>query len=992
MGDWASLIVSKRLCFALALFLTRIADTSKSTAECNGVYGTFLSSLAALSILTITSHHQGYSSTNTLVLHHSRTAARLTPAPCHQHLNCRKHGTRVQVQDLFGNMPVRVKQRPSRDEDRKAREREWEWLRKNITGAILACDRSITLSIQGSDKDQKLRFRVPAQLSEITRTSMEQWIQQKSFDLNLIRITLQQGAGIDPSSWKTWVKTSACTPYITIRGTISLAPAPSKATQFICLGYQHISSDYGYNVLYDNVNRLFASSRFGIQEEEDALHKKAKAEKLNDRRFKVDGLTNNELRGSGKGIDRWPMFFIRIELRAGNPKLLKQGHTLAEQSDKLCSISDVLEAMINGFLAEHHLQPREGRSGKRRVCSRPTPNPPSKKSVKFSEPSPSPTAVTESGNIKSPEQGLRLQRLAPGDLGGDVKLPKFSRSRSLCSGMTDAFSGWSRIKGLSKKERAVTLTTETLSSLSVVRNPKAGLDSESIQPTRVIAEDIQSSDGPKEVLSNLPCSSSTPCLSERETAAEACRSEECENNHAHISASMNGSEPQPGEEGVTEGSIAWTNPLTKNTIEINTRTGSVIEERPKSKASHTGVSGTSTSTLRFLRSSRSRHLRSSQSTSTPSLVPKEGSWAASLLETWENPIFRRTEEAIPQLCIEGPRIGEGSSRYAPVDLESVFKGTSDSCAVRISKQGLENATVIAQVDRKFILIQVALSSSTEETNESDHDDDDNYVLVLVDQHAADERIRIESLLTDLCTKATERTSHVQSQLGLRSSIETTPLFKPLTVYISAREHTLFEENASYFAKWGILYDLSMPRQGVSKSDDPHNHKLTVLTLPESIAERCRIDMKHLTDLLRGELWKREEAGSSHESRIDPPPTSTSNSSPSSPIEWTNIQETWPHRIRDCPRGIIDMLNSRSCRSAIMFNDELTHEDCRTLVKKLAMCSFPFQCAHGRPSMIPLANVDSADGLEHGGTGLRSLRRSGRKEVDFREAWRRTAPS
>lgn len=58
----------------------------------------------------------------------------------------------------------------------------------------------------------------------------------------------------------------------------------------------------------------------------------------------------------------------------------------------------------------------------------------------------------------------------------------------------------------------------------------------------------------------------------------------------------------------------------------------------------------------------------------------------------------------------------------------------------------------------------------------------------------------------------------------------------------------------------------------------------------------------------------------------------------------------------CPQGIIDLLNSRACRGAIMFNDSLTMEECQVLVKRLARCAFPFQCAHGRPSMVPILDL------------------------------------
>jgi DNA mismatch repair protein MLH3 len=44
----------------------------------------------------------------------------------------------------------------------------------------------------------------------------------------------------------------------------------------------------------------------------------------------------------------------------------------------------------------------------------------------------------------------------------------------------------------------------------------------------------------------------------------------------------------------------------------------------------------------------------------------------------------------------------------------------------------------------------------------------------------------------------------------------------------------------------------------------------------------------------------------------------------------------------------------------MFNDELTKEQCQTLVSRLAECKFPFQCAHGRPSLVPLVDVGRVD--------------------------------
>ena len=44
--------------------------------------------------------------------------------------------------------------------------------------------------------------------------------------------------------------------------------------------------------------------------------------------------------------------------------------------------------------------------------------------------------------------------------------------------------------------------------------------------------------------------------------------------------------------------------------------------------------------------------------------------------------------------------------------------------------------------------------------------------------------------------------------------------------------------------------------------------------------------------------------------------------------------------------------------AIKFGDELSVEQCASVLRRLARCRLPFQCAHGRPSCVPLYNISS----------------------------------
>lgn len=58
--------------------------------------------------------------------------------------------------------------------------------------------------------------------------------------------------------------------------------------------------------------------------------------------------------------------------------------------------------------------------------------------------------------------------------------------------------------------------------------------------------------------------------------------------------------------------------------------------------------------------------------------------------------------------------------------------------------------------------------------------------------------------------------------------------------------------------------------------------------------------------------------------------------------------------RAVPPLLQQLIASLACRNAIKFGDELTMDECHTMMENLLKTKLPFQCAHGRPSMVPLA--------------------------------------
>ncbi|KAH6679939.1 hypothetical protein F5X68DRAFT_212387 [Plectosphaerella plurivora] len=309
------------------------------------------------------------------------------------------------------------------------------------------------------------------------------------------------------------------------------------------------------------------------------------------------------------------------------------------------------------------------------------------------------------------------------------------------------------------------------------------------------------------------------------------------------------------------------------------------------------------------------------------LPEKEPSpWLKDILETWENPAFETTEARIPSIEEAAPTAGFGAGCFGHRSTDDCsFDLATVTRQARLSKSALAQAEVISQVDRKFILVKMARHQG-EKNISSTSDEDDNTVLVLVDQHAADERCQLEVLMRDYfeCVDGTN---------VLRAKTEL--LARPIRFEFGAEDCRILHRFSPFFEHWGVFYSTSPPDSGEGRSG-----ALEVLSLPSSILERARTEPKLLADLLRSEAWRLDEVGM--------PPLSQR--------KLAGGPQGWVQNFQACPQGILDLLNSRSCRSAIMFNDVLDQEQCQDLVSRLSRCSFPFQCAHGRPSMAPLIDL------------------------------------
>ena len=65
-------------------------------------------------------------------------------------------------------------------------------------------------------------------------------------------------------------------------------------------------------------------------------------------------------------------------------------------------------------------------------------------------------------------------------------------------------------------------------------------------------------------------------------------------------------------------------------------------------------------------------------------------------------------------------------------------------------------------------------------------------------------------------------------------------------------------------------------------------------------------------------------------------------------------------LHSIPTYLQNVINTKACRGAIRFGDNLNRSQCEELLNNLSKCTLPFQCAHGRPSLMPIFDMKQID--------------------------------
>ncbi|KAM8914600.1 DNA mismatch repair protein Mlh3 isoform 3-T3 [Spinachia spinachia] len=276
----------------------------------------------------------------------------------------------------------------------------------------------------------------------------------------------------------------------------------------------------------------------------------------------------------------------------------------------------------------------------------------------------------------------------------------------------------------------------------------------------------------------------------------------------------------------------------------------------------------------------------------------------SMYSKWNNPVFVCPSKV-------GVDISSGRADGLAVKVHNIL------FPYRFSKAMIHSMKVIHQVDKKFLACLI----DTRDGQSAALTKSEGNLLVLVDQHAAHERVRLENLLADSYEDDPEAP-------GERRMCSST-ILPPLEISVTGEEQRLLRSCEAHLRTLGLEV------------------KFSAAAKPQALVGKvplCFME-KESNELRRGR------------------PSVIKNIVTEYLQEQIELLRSTGRVRGTLPLTVLKVLASLACHGAIKFNDSLSRDECCSLVASLSSCQLPFQCAHGRPSIAPLVDTLHLDNDE-----------------------------
>ncbi|KAI8784610.1 DNA mismatch repair protein Mlh3 [Biomphalaria glabrata] len=273
-----------------------------------------------------------------------------------------------------------------------------------------------------------------------------------------------------------------------------------------------------------------------------------------------------------------------------------------------------------------------------------------------------------------------------------------------------------------------------------------------------------------------------------------------------------------------------------------------------------------------------------------------------VITQWKNPVFFNYKS--PTLNVETCPTGQIA--------RSCFNSLN---MIEFTKDMLKNVKVVGQLDRKFIACLINTKATA--PSKVKLSVEDNSMLVLFDQHAVHERVRLEQLTQE---------AYEVVDGGITDQVKMSALPEPILMLIDRDDLRIMKTFYQEFNRIGIHF---LP-------DDTCRDQIYIKSVPSCLAEKYPTEKKRLKQ--QPILEKIQILISEHIQLLK----STNGAGGRLPLSL--------HRV----------LCSQACHGAVKFGDSLSTKECQDLLSSLALCDLPFQCAHGRPSIAPLVDLVTLD--------------------------------